>query len=175
MSFQKKQIWMSLIGFQTLLSPEEIVDVLAEHDLKAELADGEAQSGFPWKMMKFQSQGNVASVIVHCELFSAEEKEVSEYLSKLTEMLPADDKNYQRIRKVIDNCQFIAQTTKYGTHFEMAAELEYALQSCFCYSKVPDEGEGLWLLHSEKALAVAKGEDILMQMDPAAYDRCFQP
>lgn len=145
---------MTLIGFQTVLGPDAILESLHDHKYPAtlELVQNDAISG-EWEKQQFQMD----DVLVECRRFPASHPAAKRMLKALGQELQEQSAETWLYEAILATC-WITQTVKLSGEFEPAAELEYALQCCLSFAVEPKEGGAYWLFHSDNQLAIAATE-----------------
>lgn len=183
MKFQFQDVWMSMLAYTTLLSPDEIVEALNENGFPCQMINLQwAESASPndpnplwnsFRMIGPEQDASSERALIDVGLFPANVPEVARCLNLLKQRVAEQPVCEERsnVLAMLEEAKYVAQSIKVGGNLEAASELEFGLHCCLGFPPEPDEGVSLWTISHAQSLGFATESELLLKFEDQEYSR----
>jgi len=171
--FHYVDVWMSLLAYSTLLTPEEMVEALNENGFECQASNIEWKDEKVWSSFRLSGPAvpDQEQVALEVNLFPATYDVAIKGIGYFKERVERQSVCEERsnVLQMLEEVRYIAQTVKVAGDFEASAELEFGVHCCFGFPVEPDEGVSTWAISNEDTLGFATESELLLKFEDSAY------
>lgn len=171
--FQYVDVWMSLLAYSTLLTPEEMAEALNENGFDCQASNVQWKDEKVWSSFRLTGPEipDQEQVAIDVNLFPATYDVAVKGVEFLKQRVQRQSVCEERsnVLQMLEDAKFVAQTIKVAGDFEAAAELEFGIHCCFGFPVEPEEGVSMWAISNEETLGFATESELLLKFEDPAY------